>query len=175
MTQERDVSRFMAKVDKRTDGCWLWTGAKDRKGYGRFSVGDSRREDGSRRNSMVAAHRFAYELHNGPIPQGPGWHGYCVLHRCDNPGCVRPDHLFIGTNADNVQDMDNKGRRVNAQVKGDMHPLAKLTTEKVLQIYAMVKSDRTQTSVAREFGVCLSTVNHIKTGRLWAHVTGAKA
>jgi hypothetical protein len=124
---------------------------------------------------MVAAHRFSYELHNGPIPQGPGWHGYCVLHRCDNPGCVRPDHLFIGTNADNVQDMDNKGRRVNAQVKGDMHPLAKLTTEKVLQIYAMVKSDRTQTSVAREFGVCLSTVNHIKTGRLWAHVTGAKA
>lgn len=174
MKQERDVARFMAKVEKRSDGCWLWSGAKDRKGYGRFSVGNSWHEDGRRRNSMVAAHRFSYELENGPIPQGPGFHGYCVLHRCDNPSCVRPDHLFIGTNADNVRDMDNKGRRVNAQKKGDLHPSAKLTAEKVLQIYAMVKGDRTQTSIAREFGVCLSTVNHIKTGRLWSHVTGAQ-
>jgi hypothetical protein len=170
---EKELLRFMAKV-QRGDGCWLWTAAKDSKGYGRFSLGGSHTPEGKRRNSMVAAHRFSYESVHGPIPSGPGFHGYCVLHRCDNPSCVRPDHLFLGTNKDNVQDMDRKGRRVNAQKRGNEHPNARLTPEKVARIYQMACArEKPQWRIAQEFGVCLATVNHIKTGRLWAHLTGA--
>lgn len=163
-------ARFMGKVAK-SDSCWIWTGARDSKGYGRFSVGNSRRPDGRRRNSMVGAHRLSYEFHVGPIPNGPGFHGICVLHRCDNPSCVRPDHLFIGTNADNVRDMDTKGRRVNAQPRGSRHPAAILTEEKVRAIViAHRERGISQSQLSREYGVSTSTVNHIFTGRLWAHV-----
>lgn len=86
--------RFWNKVLK-TDDCWTWTSAKSRKGYGLFWDG----------NKFVRAHRASYVLAFGPIPDG-----MCVCHHCDNPSCVRPDHLFIGTNADNVHDSIAKGR-----------------------------------------------------------------
>jgi len=90
------VARFWAKVEK-TEGCWLWRGAA-RRGYGAFSP-----QHGTTR----PAHRVAWELANSaPIPDG-----LCVLHRCDNPPCVRPDHLFLGTKKDNAQDAIRKGRR----------------------------------------------------------------
>lgn len=88
--------RFWSHVDK-TDGCWLWTGAdKGALGHGRFYV----------KGKRTKVHRFSWELANGPIPPG-----LFVLHRCDNGACVRPDHLFLGTQADNIRDMDSKGRR----------------------------------------------------------------
>lgn len=162
--------RFWAKVDTSGE-CWVWIGGKDRKGYGRFSMGSARKPDGTRRNSMVAAHRFSYELENGPIPDGPGFHGFCVLHRCDNPSCVLPKHLFLGTNEDNVHDMDSKGRRVNNQIKGSGHRNAVLNEEQVREIVAKHYGEgRTQKSLALEYGVCHATVNHIFTGRLWGHL-----
>lgn len=169
------AERFAAKyrVDPVT-GCWNWIGGKDRKGYGKFSIGSSRRPDGTRRNSMVTATRAAYELFIGPIPRSHGHHGTCVLHRCDNPSCVNPAHLFLGSNADNVHDMDRKGRRVNAQAKGNDHAMAKLNSQQVDSIVAMVKKRIPQVRIAKEFGVCLATVNHIATGRLWSHHTGIK-
>lgn len=91
------ADRFWSKVD--TDGdCWEWQAAKNPKGYGFFGLG--RRGDGH-----ALAHRVAYELTTGSIPDG-----LCVLHKCDNPGCVRPDHLWLGTRADNNRDMIGKGR-----------------------------------------------------------------
>jgi len=100
--------RFWAKVSKANgDACWLWTGGKYRhprtreETYGCISVGS--RSDESKK--MVAAHKVAWELANGPIPSGMK-----VCHRCDVPACVRPDHLFLGTQRDNVQDMVNKKR-----------------------------------------------------------------
>lgn len=91
------AARFWAKVNK-TPTCWLWTANRLPKGYGVINVG-------GRAGSQQLAHRVSWELHFGPIPDGL-W----VLHRCDNPPCVRPDHLFLGTVQDNVDDMVTKGR-----------------------------------------------------------------
>jgi hypothetical protein len=81
-------------------GCWWWTGALDTKGYGRILIG----------RSAQRAHRVAYELLVGPIPDLGGYHGGCLLHRCDQPCCVNPQHLRPGTHADNMADMAAKGR-----------------------------------------------------------------
>ena len=99
--------RFWSKVIKpgeenADDGCWEWAGCRPRRScgvasYGRFSTATSK---------SVLAHRFSWELHNGPIPDG-----MVVCHRCDNTGCVRPEHLFVGTQADNLRDCQSKGRR----------------------------------------------------------------
>ena len=95
--------RFWAKVDKSGD-CWLWTGAIFAgNGYGQFSPAH---------HVNVAAHRFSWELHNGPIPDG-----LLVCHHCDTPLCVRLDHLFLGTASDNMQDMIRKGRQNNVRAK----------------------------------------------------------
>lgn len=160
--------RFMAKVAVQENGCWMWTGGKDRKGYGLFSVGPSRNPDGSRRNSMKAAHRVSYELFNGGIPDG-----LFVLHKCDTPGCVNPEHLFLGTNLDNVRDMDSKGRRVNGPSYGSDHGNAVLDEKQVLEIMELLKARKpTQKEIAKMYGVAHSTINHIATGRLWSHLTG---
>lgn len=103
--------RFWAKV-KKADGCWLWTGAGSRKGeHGRIGIG-------GRSEGIALAHRLSWELHHGPVPDG-----FCVCHRCDNPPCVNPAHLFLGTKGDNNRDMYAKGRAY-AQSHG-RNPLAK--------------------------------------------------
>ena len=93
--------RFWSKVIKGSAGdCWHWTGAKLPKGYGKFSVGPRATR------KIINAHRIAWELTNGPIPEGI-W----VLHDCDNPSCCNPMHLYLGTNTDNVRDKVSKGRQ----------------------------------------------------------------
>jgi hypothetical protein len=105
------IERFWAKVSKQPSGCWLWTGSKRSKGYGAFCYA---------KNGEVVqgrAHRFSWELHNGEIPDG-----LCVLHKCDVPSCVNPDHLWLGTKAENNRDMVAKGRRVVGGTYGGMYP-----------------------------------------------------
>lgn len=126
--------RFWSKVDKSAgpDGCWLWTAAIKAGGYGNFSVA---------RSKARAAHRVAWELVNGPIPSGPGWHGTCVCHRCDNKRCVNPAHLFLGTQTENLKDRDQK-----------RHGNVKLTDEDVALLLKMSAS-KSYIELAEHFGV----------------------
>lgn len=153
VTVRSKSARFWEKVDKTGD-CWEWQAYRTPKGYGRFGVADGK---------MVLAHRFAWELVRGPVPEG-----LCVCHHCDNPCCVRPSHLFTGTNTDNQHDMARKGR--NAQPKGEAHWKAKLTDEAVLDIRRRVEGGETQKSAAKIHGVHKTMVSLIVRRKNWKHI-----
>jgi len=136
--------RFWNYVDLRgPDECWGWLGSFDRGGYGRF---DSK-----------GAHRVSHSLNVGAIPDG-----MCVLHRCDNPACVNPKHLFLGTCKDNVVDMVSKGR--NAKTTGEDNFGAKLTNQQVL---AIREDGRTNATIAAEYMAGVVAIRNIKTRRKW--------
>ena len=149
--------RFWGRVEK-TDYCWNWIGAKLNKEYGQFWV------DGKK----CLAHRFSWVLHFGAIPKGSGYHGTCVLHKCDNPACVNPDHLFLGSNLDNVRDMIKKGRHRTNPLKGEKRPQAKLTE---IQVREILKDERKNIKIAEDYNVNYRTISAIKHGTRWAHVT----
>ena len=146
------VVRFHDKyrVDHIT-GCWLWLAAKLSGGYGVLKDGDYR----------WMTHRLSWIIHNGSIPQG-----MCVLHHCDVPSCVNPAHLFLGTKADNVADMDQKGRarRDLCGQRGEEHRCAKLNTAVILDIRA---SEDTPNDLARKYGVCAGHIRRIRKEKRW--------
>ena len=145
------TTRFWAKV-RKTDGCWLWL-ASTVHGYGQLRI-DSHR--------MEKAHHVSWELHYGPIANSL-W----ILHSCDNPACVRPDHLFLGGPADNSRDMVNKGR----SLIGLRNHKAKLTEVGVESIRTRHSHDYgTRLALAREFGVSPVTISSIVAGRTWKHL-----
>jgi len=132
------AERFWAKVDRGDEsGCWLWVGARNRDGYGHISIDATKR---------ATASRVAWELHNGPIPSG-----MLVCHHCDMPPCVRPDHLFLGTPADNSHDRDRKGRQ-------GASPQAKLTQAQVSELRMRRASGEKLKDLAQTFGVHWTTV-----------------
>lgn len=144
--------RFIEKIDFPV-GCWNWEGAINSRGYGSLSI------DGE----FEQAHRASYRLFVGAIPSG-----MCVLHACDNPKCVNPRHLFLGTNQDNVNDKIAKGRLRVAL--GERQWKAKLTEENVLEIRERTKIGEKASYLAKVFGVHHSTINAIVAGVTWKHV-----
>ena len=136
-------------------GCRLWVGSVSPKGYGVLEVNKKAR----------FTHRVAYEIAYGPIPDG-----LLVCHRCDTPACINPEHLFLGTNADNMADMVSKNRQ--ARIRGEGHVRAKLNLE---QVHAILASDKTNLALAVEYGVSKSLISHIRTGRNWHYVERADA
>ena len=115
---------------------------------------------------IVKAHRVSWQLHHGPIPEG-----MCVCHRCDNPGCVNPSHLFLGTNADNTADRDAKGRQRTGDQWGEHNPGHKLTLEEVKAIRAMYdKGDTTQAEIAKFYQVSQPTINMVVNRKRWTHL-----
>jgi hypothetical protein len=153
--------RFKSRLGPKdpVTGCIEWTGAKNPNGYG--LIGRGRRTEG-----LVKAHRLAYELKHGPIPEGMG-----VLHECDNPPCCNPDHLFLGTQTDNNADMDAKGRRsLPPTLKGEENGSAKLSSAQVVEIKRFLSLGKHQRVIALAFGVSQATINNINTGRNWTHV-----
>ena len=146
-----DYWAYVAKTDDASS-CWIWTGGRNTAGYGALR---------NRQHRGKLAHRLSWEMAYGPIPDG-----LIVCHRCDNPACVRPDHLFLGTLVDNVVDMVNKGRQSRGAAKRN----AKLSDDHVRQIKALLMQQVPRKTLAERFGVCRSTISHIATGRQWSHV-----
>ena len=152
--------RFWPKVE-RTDGCWLWRGATTLRGYGTLGVGSMR--DGTRRHAM--AHRVSYEIHFGPIPDG-----LFVCHSCDNPPCVNPAHLFLGTPAQNTADMHAKGRGVvpvSPAVSGEQVSTAKLTTAQAIEIRQLYDAGGGLRGIAGKFGISRAQVCNIGRRKAW--------
>lgn len=160
--EDRTTSdRFWERVD-RSGECWLWMGARLPSGYGRLFA------DGRYRY----AHRRAVELVSGPIPDG-----LFVCHRCDNPSCVRPSHLFLGTPSENSQDREDKGRggadkrAPSSLARGEGHGLARLTSALVLEIRRHYANGHCISDLSRRYGVGATTVSSVVSRRTWRHVS----
>ena len=144
--------RFLEYVSPEPNtGCWLWAGAVGSDGRGLFRLGSQ--------GSPEKAHRAAWKLLVGPIPTFDGHHGMCICHRCDNPICVNPAHLFLGTQLDNMRDMNAKGR--NGRTK--------LTGKSVASIRALA-GHVAQCDIAEMFSVTQGVVSKIIRRATWRHV-----
>ncbi len=150
---ERAATRFRSKVRvAEADGCWEWSKGGNEFGYGHFYLS----------GRTTYAHRVAWALAHSD----PG--GLAVLHRCDNPRCVNPGHLFLGTLLDNNADKQAKGR----QARGSDQGSAKLTANQVLAIRDRLDGGDSCALIARDLGVSRALISHIHNGRLWSWLTG---
>jgi len=162
------AGRFWSKVDRQgPNECWEWKAGRTLKNYGQLRLPG---------RGMVRAHRFAWELTNGPIPDG-----LCVLHHCDNRPCCNPDHLFLGTHAENAADCREKGRTPRGDrhgsktcpdrvLRGSDHGCAKLNEDQIPYIRALCEGGLSQRDVARAYGTCQATIRDIVSRRKWSHV-----
>lgn len=145
-----EEARFWLQV-RSGRGCWLWVGCHVSNGYGRMDF----------RGRKIGAHQASWIIHNGTIPVG-----LFVCHRCDVRDCVRPDHLFLGTQADNLADATRKGRNP----RGESHGRARLLLPQVHEIRSRLAKGELQSVLCDEFGVTQATISRIKLGKSWRGV-----
>ncbi len=146
--------RFYRFVERGgSDECWLWTGARHPKGYGRI-------RQGGRGSKTLLAHRVSFELHKRLLKPGEN-----ACHRCDNPPCVNPNHLFAGSQKDNIIDREAKGR--SADRRGEKGGGSKLTENKVVDI---ISDPRTHSKIAEDYDVSRSLVSAVKAAKCWRHI-----
>lgn len=158
--------RFWSKVDKvssrvkyKGTRCWVWTACKHERGYGLFRI----------KSKKEYAHRISYEMAYGPITDS-----LYVCHHCDNPPCVNSEHLFLGTQKDNMKDASNKKRVIGSKCsmnKGSENNQAKLTETQVVSI---IKDTRIHRKIAKDYKVNRSTISFIKRGDTWKHIKRSK-
>jgi hypothetical protein len=160
---EKQKANLKKLLVQNEHGCLEFTGTKLKKGYGIFGIGS--RKDNTR--SRKLAHRVAYFIAYGAIPDG-----MFVCHKCDNPSCCNPDHLFLGTPKDNVQDMIGKSRNVTISLKGEENPNAKFSNEDVIEISSGVLSFNEAKS---RYGISKSHFYRLRSGNSWKHITAENA
>jgi len=148
ITKER-IEKKVLRIPEA--GCWVWMGATQVRGYGEI-VSNNRKH---------LAHRASYEAFVGKIPKG-----MYVCHACDNVACVNPNHLFLGTQKQNLQDMASKGR----STRGEKNPMAKLNEDKVSFIKRGIAMGHSDTGLSFAWGVSRQTINDIRHNKLWSHV-----
>lgn len=141
------VAYRLLKNYKVIGDCWEWTGSKTRDGYGVIGIG----------RKQYRASRMSYTIHKGFIPSG-----MCVCHTCDNPLCINPDHLFLGTHKENTQDMMKKGRK-SIMIDTD-HPLTKITHEQRKSVISLRRSGKSLNEIAALYGVVFQTISRICNG-----------
>lgn len=153
--EEKDIERFWSKVKiGQDDECWEWTASKH-KGYGCIKIKDK----------FITSSRLSWMIHFGEIPEG-----LSVCHKCDNPLCVNPDHLFLGTHQDNMNDMMNKGRSncIGVNQVGEKNKHAKLTWDDVYTIRRLYsEGNETLKSLGNRYGVHLATIGYIIQNKSW--------
>lgn len=175
MHSKQTVSRFWSKVSKEGPvhpihgQCWVWIGCKLNGRSGRMQMGRS--------VGVRYAHRVSWEIHNGEIKDG-----LFVCHKCDNPSCVNPAHLFLGTQKDNMQDASEKNRMASGEnhgwslhpeliPKGEQNGRSKLTESEVLEIRGLYKTGRySQTDLGRLFGVTNTAIRKVVLRQRWKHI-----
>lgn len=152
---DSDIKRFWGKTQRRESGCLEWMAGKFERGYGAFQIAGKTRK----------AHRLSWEISHGPIPSG-----MFVCHKCDNPACVDPEHLFLGTAKDNNQDMVNKGRArypgPKRPPKGIKHHKSILTEQSVMRIRILGRAIK-QEEMAAWFGVSKQTISAVLRREIW--------
>ncbi len=156
MTVILNEKRFWSNVDKTSD-CWIWVGCKNPHGYGLYAY--AQRE-------QRLAHRLAWILTKGPIPKG-----LCICHHCDIPACVNPDHLFMGTQKDNMADCARKNRLNTSDKRGMKHPGAKFTDDQVRNLRKRYDAGETdKNKLGYEFGVTRQAIHYIINRKNWSHI-----
>ena len=152
------AARLRKYTDRRGDDeCWLWIGPTNGR-YGKTKIG-------GRKGKMWLAHRISWTVNFGAIPPD-----MCVMHRCDNPPCVNPRHLQLGTVAENMADMVAKERQKNGVIKGSENPNAWLTENDVIEIRSAYANHTSERKLAARFKVSRANIRSILTGKSWRHV-----
>jgi hypothetical protein len=154
------MKRFWEKVIKgKKNECWNWRTGKP---YPHFRLS---------KTENIPAHRVSWILTYGPIPRGKGYHGMCVCHSCDNPSCVNPHHLWLGSNSDNAKDKAFKGRTKFNPRKGETHHKSKFTNKDVFKIRKLYASGKyIQEDLAQKFGVKRRAIGRVIDGTRWGHL-----
>jgi len=152
MYRNNNTKRFWSKVEMgKPDECWEWRAYRNQDGYGKYMLN----------GRVESAHRIAWQMNWGDIPDG-----LCVCHRCDNPACINPAHLYLATHQENMDDMREKGRAKGHP--GEENYKAKLTTEQVKEIRRSYKGGYGEAiKTAKKYGVSTSTIQRIASGVLW--------
>ena len=155
---EKIVKRFLSNISIAGNGCWDWSARRSQHGYGWFYYNKKQR----------IASRVSWELHHGEIPKE-----MCVCHKCDNPACVNPDHLFLGTHQENMRDRDRKGRNKCGSLpiaRGEQHSFSKLKDEDVREIRNLYSQGMLQREIGKRFGIVRQNVSKILLGQRWKHI-----
>jgi len=160
MTESEKLEKYKESFEKKVIkkfGCWAWSGFLDKNGYGVLPTGKNYGPD--------RAHRASWIIHYGTIPEG-----MFVLHKCDNPECTNPEHLFLGTPADNTKDMIDKNR----MLIGSKVATAKLSEADVQTIKTLLTLKKSYRQIAKMFNVGMTTIARIKNGKTWKHIEDDK-